>query len=254
VTLARITIALLAFVVSLSIACGGDDNGTPSPTASPTPTATPAATNGGIVPPSNSPQPTNTFIYSTASTTNERVVALLDSGFTADGGEISGAVLLHNRNKTEATVAQVRVTPVFDGTDGDPKTYNVVLLPDQIMGAAFDVTYPASAQTASAKIAVLPPTQWVAFTPPERLVATLNSSSKANGTITNPYDHDTGPLTLTIIARNEGGQVIDAASVAIDSIAPNGSATFSVPVPNTINGFSAFVTFADALPDWIPSG
>ena len=107
------------------------------------------STNSGNVTPVGTSQ-----IYATASTADERVVALIDSGYTAGLGEISGVVVLHNRDKSEAVVVQYSVTPVYNGTDGTPANYTVVLLPDQQLGDAFSATYPADATVATVKISV----------------------------------------------------------------------------------------------------
>jgi hypothetical protein len=238
----------------LIASCGGDDNASPTPTFSASPTPTLLATNGGIVPPSPTTTPAGTFIYATASTADERVVALIDSGYTAGLGKISGAVVLHNRNKSEAVVVQYSVTPVYNGADGTPANYTVVLLPDQQLGDAFSTTYPADASVATVKISVpLASARWVPFTSTDRMLAMLSSSSRAEGTVTNPFDHETGALRLTLIARDEGGRILDAKAISLDSIPAGGVADFAVPVSSSITAFIVYVSFANDLPAWAQS-
>jgi hypothetical protein len=247
----RLLILALVTIALVVAACGDDDQPSATPTAatSASTSTTLAATNGGIVPPSSAP--TSTFIYSTAAADNERVVALTDSGFTADLGEISGAVVLHNRNRSEAAIVQYSVTPLYGGTEGTTTNHTVVLLPDQEVGDAFSATYPTDAQGASPKISVLlPSARWVPFTSTERLTATLDSSGEIAGTVANPFDQASGPLRMSVVARKLDGQIIDGQSITLDSIAARGSADFEIPLSTSIAGGAVYVSFADDLPAW----
>jgi hypothetical protein len=249
-----VAIAVVALAIS---ACSGGDSSTPSATATATPsaTATPLATNGGIVPQTPTGTPVDTLIFSTASTDNERVVALADSGYTVEGGSISGGVVLQNRNKTEAVVVPYSVTLVYNGSDHPVVTQNVVLLPDQMLGDAFAATYdPPDAKITTVKISVLPSNRWVSFSLPGRLTTTTSSSGgQLTGTVTNPFDQATGPLRLSIIARRADGKIIDGAAQSLESIPAGGSEEFRAGASTSVASVEAHVSFADDLPAWAAS-
>ena len=242
-----VIVALSAIALSL-FACGSDDSSTPSATA--TTTSTPRATSGGMAP-SPTVTPVGTFYYGTPSTANERVVALLDSAFKAADGKVYGAVVLHNRNLSEAVVVQYRVTLVSAGADGPAATYPVVIFPDEQITDAFEMTYPAGSNLPTLKISVLPSDRWLQFSGKERLTTAPVLHDRAEGTIANPFDYETGPLHLSVVARDEGGGVIEAHVVSLDSIPAHGTEDFSVPFDPSVTLFQVFVSFADDFPPWI---
>lgn len=244
--LGRVIIVVIAIAMTLS-ACGDDDNtSTPAATTTVAPPVT--ATNTPLSPTTT---PAGTFTYNTSAAGDERVVALLNSGYTDVGGEISGAVTLHNRNQSEAVVVVYTVTPAYGGTDGTPATSTIVLLPNQELQDAFSGTYPTGETLKTVKISVLPSVLWVPFSSPDRLTTELSSSGRAEGTVTNPFDNDTGPLRLSLIARDEGGGIIASKSTALDSIPALGTADFTVPIPDSITAFVVYVSFADEFPAWM---
>lgn len=257
---ARLLVVLT--IVLLAVSACGDDDSTPSPSVTATSSTstgvvTPTATNGGIVPPT----PTNTddaVTYSTPATNNERVVALLESGFTTADGELAGGVMLHNRNLSEAVVVPYTVDLVLRGGGTLPAIQQkVVLLPNETLGDAFTGQYTvADTEIATVKIAVLlQQAQWLAFADTARLIVDAESSSAGiSGTITNGFANDTGLLRLSVLARDVNGRILAGESSSVASISPNGSAEFDESAPeiaSDVVSLDAFVSFVDAFPSWM---
>lgn len=242
--LGRVLLIAAAIAMTLS-ACGGDGSGSATPTVSTTATSLPTS-----VPPS----PTSTddaVTYATAATDNERVVALLESGYTADGGQISGGVMLHNRNRTEAVVATYSVTLVYGGSDHLVVMQNVVLLPDQTLGDAFSATYAPPDTRPAVKISALPSDRWVTFSSPDRLtVTTTSSGTQLTGTVANPFAEATGPLRLSFLARQADGRIIDGQAKSLESIPAGGSEEINAGASASVSSIEAHVSFANDLPSW----
>ncbi|MEO8458088.1 MAG: hypothetical protein ABI559_09775 [Chloroflexota bacterium] len=267
-TISRRSLTLLALtaIVALSViaaACSSGDDVTPTGSTSPTTAAvvtktppegggiTPAATNGGVVGPTSSP-----------SGPSERVVELIDSGYTAQNGSVSGGVILHNKNQTEAVIVTYTVTLVFpDNSEQKVANTNAILLPNQSLGDGFGSHYDDAAHptVASVKISLdLNQARWQPFSQPGELTTTVSASDKqvAHGTVVNPFAHDTGALTLATLAFNSDGKIIGGQDSRLDSISPNLSKDFQSAVPLVQNGdntaqVKVFASFADDFPAWM---
>lgn len=238
-------------------ACGGDDksSATPTPTPAASVTATPLATNGGIVPPSAT---ADAVTYATAATDNERVVSLLESGYTAEKGLLSGGVVLHNRNRSEAVVVPYTVELIAGGTLS-AISQNVVLLPDESIGDAFDQAYMSNESSASIKVSVqLASAEWVAFDLAERLTVSHSpvEAQSIVGEIDNPFDEETGPLRISVLGRNSDGKIVTGIASAADSIRAHSTGQFEAdavsPLPASVPiTWEAYVSFADDFPAWM---
>ena len=264
-----VIITLTAVALSLS-ACGGDDSSTPS--ATPTTTRTSTADNGGIV---QTVEPTQTISYATAATDDERTVALLESGYTVEGGAISVGVVLHNRNRSEAVVVPYSIELVrSDRSTEQLASQKVVLLPDERVGDGFFAGgYPIDHTTvASVKISVqLPLAIWLPFAATDRLTLSsaieFSSTSAGDysivGEIGNPFDEGTGPLRLCVLGRDNDGKIVNGRTLHPGDIEGHSTATFNLfyggdgpeyggsVIDAEVTRWETYVSFANEFAPWM---
>jgi hypothetical protein len=247
-------LALLA-AVSLYLVASACSSGDDKP-ASTTPAGTvTAATNtspaGGAV------SPTRTSALATTTAAGDRQVEILDSGFTALRGGLSGGFIAHNKDKTEAVAIAYNI-PFSDsaGTPNSSAHGTLVLMPDETIGEAFEGSYAPEHEIASIDIQLNAAEAIWTAAPTKRLTTTITTTEtqSVSGTVANPFSVATTGLWMHVITYNAAGKIIGGDTQGIDSVPANSSADFTAQVPFIGDDYAnnarveAYAEFRDQLP------
>ena len=238
----------------IAAACGGGDDAA-------TTTATPVSTHGASATASAAPATTSGgSLANTSAASGERVIEVIDSGYSAERGGISGGVILYNHDKSEAVAVSYSVEITIGGAGQTVANGTVVLLPGQTLGDGFNANdAPQDATLDSFKISVhLPDARWLASTLSSHLAITVASTEPqfVHGAVANPFDNDSGRLWLSVLALDGNGKIIGGSDAGVESIPAHGSATFDAVVPyvqgdaNTTR-IETYVSFQNDFPDWM---
>ena len=232
----------------LAATCGGGEDAE-APASIIDSSATATDTGGGEASPTG-PGETSSSVPA------DRDVEVLDFGFTALRGGLSGGFIAHNKSQTEAV--EVPFSILDDaGIDVSGAHGAVVLMPGETHGVAFSGTYPSEDSIDGITVELtLDAARWTAVSSTDSLITTITSTETqfVNGTVANPFSIETGGLWLHTIAYNAADQIIGGLTVGLESVPANGSADFRAQAPFVGDDFAnnarmeAYAEFQNSLP------